>query len=223
MPTMITAHSGCEGTTENSIEHIQCALRCGVDALEVDVRSDTGGALYLSHDESPQAGQCPTLQEALALIRGSGMRINCDLKSPGIERQVLDLARSCGTAEQLILSGTVSTAALTDPEIRCRTFWNIEEALPSMRQRYLNEQYPTPQELLEALEQCKKYEVPVVNIYYELCTPEFLAACQQAGLGVSAWTVNDEIWAQTLLDAQIFNLTTRRPLMVRTLWEHRGT
>lgn len=222
MPTMITAHSGCEGTAENSIEHIQCALRCGVEALEVDVHTDTDGVLYLSHDGSPQAGQCPTLQEAFALICGSDIRINCDLKSPGIERQVLEQSRSCGTTEQLIFSGTVSTAALADPEIRCRTFWNIEEALPSLRQRYLNEQFPTPQELLDALEQCRKYAVPVVNIYYELCTPEFLAACQQAGLGVSAWTVNDEIWAQTLLDAQIHNLTTRRPLMVRTLRERRG-
>lgn len=218
---MITAHSGCEGTPENSMEHIQCAIQCDVDALEVDVHAGINGELYLSHDESPQPDHCITLHEAFSLISDSRLRINCDLKSPGIERQVLELARSCGIAEHLIFSGCVSLEALSDPEILQRTFWNIEEALPSIREQYLNDQYPSPSVILAALEQCRKASVPVVNIYYELCTPEFLQACRQAGIGVSAWTVNDESWAQTLLDAQIFNVTTRKPRMVRALRERR--
>lgn len=220
MPTMITAHSGCEGTAENSSDHIRCAIDCDVDALEVDVRIRADGELYLSHDESLQAGQCLTLREAFSLIAGSGLYINCDLKSPGIEGQVLALARSCGTAEQLVFSGTVSPAALTDPEIQCRTFWNIEEAVPSVREWCRKEQNLTPSQLREVLEQCRRFSVPVLNVYYELCTPAFLLACRQAGVGVSAWTVNDEIWARTLLDAHICNLTTRSPRMVRTLREH---
>lgn len=32
MHTMITAHSGCEGRPDNSLEYVQYALHCGADA-----------------------------------------------------------------------------------------------------------------------------------------------------------------------------------------------
>ncbi len=34
MHTMITAHSGCEGRPDNSLEYVQYALHCGADALK---------------------------------------------------------------------------------------------------------------------------------------------------------------------------------------------
>ena len=44
MKTIITAHSGCEGTAPNSMDHILTALSCGSEMLEIDVR-DHDGAL----------------------------------------------------------------------------------------------------------------------------------------------------------------------------------
>ena len=35
---MITAHSGADGTKENSLEFVAYAMQTGADALEVDVR-----------------------------------------------------------------------------------------------------------------------------------------------------------------------------------------
>ena len=89
MQTLITAHSGCEGTPDNSIIHIACALRCGVDALEIDVHPGKDGIFYLSHDEAEDCSFCPSLRDAFTLIQGSGMKINCDLKAPGIEERIL--------------------------------------------------------------------------------------------------------------------------------------
>ena len=48
--TIITAHSGCEKTPENSREHILAAIASGAEMIEVDVRQAEDGTLYLSHD-----------------------------------------------------------------------------------------------------------------------------------------------------------------------------
>lgn len=41
--TMITAHSGADGTKENSLEFVKYAMQTGADALEVDVRWEKTG------------------------------------------------------------------------------------------------------------------------------------------------------------------------------------
>ena len=38
MSAIITAHSGSDGTPDNSLEFVRYALSCPVEALEVDVR-----------------------------------------------------------------------------------------------------------------------------------------------------------------------------------------
>ena len=48
--TVITAHSGCEGTPDNSREHILAAIASGAEMIEVDVRQAPDGTLILSHD-----------------------------------------------------------------------------------------------------------------------------------------------------------------------------
>ena len=130
MKTLITAHSGCDGTPDNSLEFISYALQCGADALEVDVRAAEDGTLYLSHDRTDAA--CPKLSQAFQMLRSSPMRINCDLKQPGLEEAVLALAASQGVAGQLLFSGDVSTERMRrDPEVRSRTLLNVRPILPT--------------------------------------------------------------------------------------------
>ena len=52
--TMITAHSGADGTKENSLEFVAYAMQTGADALEVDVRMGENGILILSHDKTDE-------------------------------------------------------------------------------------------------------------------------------------------------------------------------
>ena len=51
---MITAHSGADGTKENSLEFVAYAMQTGADALEVDVRMGENGILILSHDKTDE-------------------------------------------------------------------------------------------------------------------------------------------------------------------------
>ena len=218
MQTMITAHSGCEGTEDNSIAHIQCALCSGVEAFEIDVHPGPDGQFYLSHDPA-DSENCVQLSTAFSMLRGSKLKINCDLKAHGIEARVLEMASAWGVGDQLIFSGSVTPEAMAIPEIRKRTFWNLEEAVPALYDRYQQGQPPTAEDLQTALQVFRKAGASVMNLYYKCCTPELLEACRSAGILVSAWTVNETDEAQRLLDAGIYNLTTRRPGMVRQLRE----
>lgn len=106
---MITAHSGCDSTGDNSMAFIEYALGLPVDALEVDVRRNARGELVLAHDEPPE--DAVSLAEVFDLLRARReKRINCDLKQKGLEADVAALAQKQGTAGQLIFTGDVNPA-----------------------------------------------------------------------------------------------------------------
>lgn len=219
MYTMVTAHSGCEGTPDNSLEYIRHALHCGADALEVDVHP-RGSGFYISHD--PSDGVHPDLKEVFSLIRGSGMKINCDLKHQGIEHAVLALAHTCGVEDQLLFSGFVSHEAVRDPAIRSRTFWNIESAMPELYVQCEAGVPPTEEQLRAAIALYRQYDVHIANLYCGLCTPELLSLLQENGIALSVWTVNEETDALRFLKAGVYNITSRQPTMVCKLRKDAG-
>lgn len=216
MKTLITAHSGCDGTPDNSLQFLSHALQCGADALEVDVRSASDGALYLGHDQADSSS--PRLAQAFQMLRGSSMRINCDLKQPDLEEAVLALAKRCGVAGQVLLSGTVSTERMRlDAEIRTRTLLNVRPILPGADRLRFEQQ-------LEALiGVCHNCGASVINVPYEMCTNLVLDRLRTEGIGVSAWTVNEEEDARRFLERGIYNITTRHPGMVLALQKRKAT
>ena len=105
---LITAHSGCDGTPDNSLEFVRHALQTNADALEVDVRKTENGGLAISHDPIAADQDAPTLQAVFSLVAPTEKKINCDLKEPDLEEAVIGLAREQGLLQRLIFSGTVS-------------------------------------------------------------------------------------------------------------------
>ena len=83
-----TAHSGADGTPDNSLQFIRYALGTQADALEIDIRRNPcTGELALGHDSVDE--QPLTLREVFVQASGHPvMKINCDLKEPALERQV---------------------------------------------------------------------------------------------------------------------------------------
>ena len=96
--TQITAHSGSDGTPDNSLACVRYALSTAADAFEVDVRRLADGTLALGHDAADHTA--PTLREVLALAAAKpGVRINCDLKERGLEPAVAALAADSPAAQ----------------------------------------------------------------------------------------------------------------------------
>ena len=59
--TLITAHSGADGTPDNSMEFVRYVLGTQADVLEIDVRRGHNGNLIICHEEATR--ECVNLRE----------------------------------------------------------------------------------------------------------------------------------------------------------------
>lgn len=213
--TQITAHSGADGTPDNSMEFVQYALTTSADALEIDVRRADDQTLVISHDKT-KTEAVPLAKVFEAVKQNAGMRINCDLKEYGLEEAVFLLSQACGLSEETILfSGSVNpcesfeACSWKDVEI----YWNVEECIPDI---YICEKGKEEEKITGAVAQklvetYKKYGISVMNINEKYLNPVLMEVLKNVGMGISAWTVNDPKRIRRLLDLGVKNITTRRP------------
>ena len=209
MPTLITAHSGADGTPENSLSYLRRALASDADALEIDIRRGEGGGLYLGHDSAGTV----SLRTALELTAAhKTMRVNCDLKEPGLEEEVCALAEDFGLGGRVILTGAADAERYgTSPALRrAAELWvNLEEVIPDL---YISYRENPDFELTAAetvLAVCRRCHIRTVNLYHRLVTRRFLETLAAAGVGVSAWTVDAPMEIRWFLYRGAANITTR--------------
>lgn len=208
---LITAHSGADGKPDNSLDFVDYALHTCADAFEVDVRRNSKGILTLGHDSACECA--PTLWEVFKhMTEHPAIKINCDLKEPGLETEVFRMAEHAGLTGRLIISGTFDTAALKRcPDLRrvADVYLNIEEYIPDLYRSYRD----IPNYELEAAEKicavCLAAGIQTVNIYQGLVTRRFIRMLSEKGIGVSAWTVNEAWELKWFLEQGVHNITTR--------------
>ena len=199
-PTMITAHAGAEDTAANTLESLQTLLSLGADAVEVDVRR-VEGSLILSHDAPARGKTCPTLQEALALLKAvPHVKMNIDIKMAGLITDILALARTGGIADRLLMTGDVGP---DDYEII------LDNEIPLWLNHYLlpMREWPNP------VQGAEKLGFYFVNIDKRMLTDNMRRQADR----FSVWTVNDEETLRSLLSAGVKNITTRKPLLALRL------
>ena len=209
--TLITAHSGADGTADNSLNFVRYALMLPVDAIEVDVRRNTDGVLALGHDEA--GADAPTLEKVFALVAAHpAMKINCDLKPAGLEREVAALAREAGLAGRLIFSGTVDAAVwAVDETLRetAEVYLNIEAYVPDLYVSYRNIPDFELQAAAQIADVCRRYGISTVNINQMLVTRRLIQTLARDGIGLSAWTVDWDDELRWFFGAGVRNITTR--------------
>lgn len=212
--TMITAHSGADGTKENSLEFVAYAMQTGADALEVDVRMGENGILILSHDKTDE--DAVRLADVFRMMgKYPGMRINCDLKECGLEVAVRQLALISGLkTEQILYSGSVRPVPVTESCIwrDVEVFWNIEEYLPHIYKEQ-KEDLLFEQAAYKISRACRKYGIHTVNVNEKIATEEFIRVTGENDIDLSVWTVNDEERFRELLGQGVKNITTRNVKM----------
>ena len=215
----ITAHSGCEGTPDNSMESIWKGIELGADFVEIDIRMDQHGRMWLTHDEPENFTALVPLETALRTIKESGIDVNCDLKEESLLYPVLEAAEAIGIPrEKLVFSGSVNVGLLKkDPDIikRARIFLNIEQIFP-----FLSDDMPQSKEeaalffdahIDEIAELVRELGVECINPSFRLMPHERIEACHSRGIGLSLWTVNEEADQDRLLREDLVNITTRNP------------
>ncbi|MDE6189300.1 MAG: glycerophosphodiester phosphodiesterase [Clostridia bacterium] len=207
---MITAHGGAMGTGRNTLAFFKHLDDYNVDAFEVDVWKKSG-LLYLSHLPAffGHYRKKLTLRYAFEVAKNSGLKINCDLKQPGIVKDVIALAKEVGMERLLIFTGCVR---IEDGKyLDCGEAW-----FNSVGIKYVKENVKKIKELLDS------YNNPHfagINIRYKKINDEFLDECDKYGLRVSVFTL-DSKWAISKYAKRINgNITTNRPLEVREIIE----
>lgn len=214
---IITAHSGCEGTPDNSMESIRKAIELGADCVEIDIQADGRGGLWLAHDALDDYSDAVPLDAALRVISQSGTAVNCDIKQEALLVPVLEAARAAGIPrDRLIFSGSVDVGRLrNDASIvrRARIFLNLTQIAPHLT--------PTPPRnweeaaalfdarLEEIAGLVRRLGVECINPPYRMMPPERIDAALACGLQLSLWTVDEEADQRALMQKDLLNMTTR--------------
>ena len=236
--TVITGHSGCEGTPIDSVASVEKGIAVGAECVEVDVQLDESGILRLSHDARSDYSTADKLETAFARVRDAGVGINCDLKAARTLYPVLQLAEKYGlTNGQLIFSGSVCCNLLADnPEIakKARVFLNVEEIAKYF---YLGDAADFPRGLTNAwsvageghfqevlanripriVEMAKSVGAAAINLPYRELTNEHIALFRSCGAELSLWTVNDEKDMDRLFRCDLLNITTTKPVLAMSV------
>ena len=205
------AHAIVPGNTIASFAH---AAGIGVEMIELDVLWTEAGSphrptsarepLVIAHDWHDAAARDPhTLEEALESFTRPpllGVELNCDLKLPGREHELVAGLQRHGLIERAMVSTmyaeSLATIGALEPNLRLgwtypkvtrawdRSAWarpGVLAALVMMRAR------------LPALVERRAPEIgaAAVWIYHPLITAKLVAATRAVGVELIAWTVDD--------------------------------
>lgn len=198
-----TAHTGCCGTKENSLESIEKGIVSGANTVEFDLNFDKNNEPVLSHDE-PKGGEV-TLDEAFAILgKHKKITVNVDLKSLAALGKIAPLAEKHGMLERIFYTGVfedwVETVRRDSPEVPY--FLNLDVDSPGKHSKeYLDS-------LVKKVKDCGAIGI---NFNKKGESPELTQAFRAEGLLVSVWTANTELEIYEALACSPDNVTTKNP------------
>ena len=230
----ITAHTGCEDTAENTVASALAGLSLGADAVEVDVRADAQGRLYLWHDDEVHTTDSGSLavselrlRDLLELERCGRIRFDHpqgrittlhDLLGalanlPG--RVNLDLKddRSASLAGEAVnragFADRVLASGCSMP--RARLFRRLNTLLPV----FLNSDFGSARTPVSPARAEQESAAAAdagccgLNIHHRLCSPVVVEAARKRSLLVSVWTVGARDGFERYIAMGVDNITTR--------------
>jgi len=239
---LVTAHSGCEDTPENSLESLMAGIAAGADTVEIDVRATRDGTPILMHDQfvdrngthvpveqldidelnaicsdadsdSPGGSAITTLEQALDLVSSRPIMVNLDLKDDGCINGVVALVREHGRGERVILTGCTLA--------RAEVLRAVAPELPVL----LNAETPTEPFTAKAYmhfveNTCRsavQHHCCGINVPFHSCRQELVAHGRRRYLPVSVWTVDDTRTMKKMIAMGVHSITTHRPRRLTSL------
>lgn len=221
---LITAHTGCMDTLENTLFSIETGLDYGADIIEDDILVTRDGILVLSHDDKVRFADgteglissmtlselndrlstpISTLGPALDLIVNAGKVMNLDLKSDDCIGPVSELIERLGLLDRVFLSGCEYGRAQKAMQYNPR----LNKLLNTNVRMFTSLSY------IDAIQNtCKDARsagCSGINIPYRLVEPMLLELASDYGLPVYIWTVNDERQMRHFAEMGVSSITTR--------------
>lgn len=207
----VTAHSGCEGTPDNSMEYIRKGVEINAQILEVDVTFRADGTPVLIHKEQAEADEGLLFDEAVRYISENSdtVRLNLDLKSTANLPEVVRILDQYGMRERCFYTGVNADfveAVRADGELP----YYLNTTITRWKKH-------SPKELNAALERVKKSGAIGINCSLKYASKEMVELFRENGLLVSYWTANSKKEMIKLLNIAPDNITTRRPVFLNEL------
>lgn len=199
----VTAHTGCEGTKDNSLEAIETGYLSGANIVEFDVHFNSKGEPVLAHDYA--ADNSVKLQDAFKLIaKFEDLRVNVDCKTVDNLKAIADIAEECGVKDRIFYTGIeekdVETVKRDTPDVKYYLNTKIDKT------KKFNDDYI--RSLADLVLDCGAVGL---NIHYSEASKKMIEIFHQSDLEVSLWTVNKEFDMHKVLLMGCDNITTRQP------------
>ncbi len=199
----ITAHTGCMGTDENTLDSMKKGIDNGASIVEFDVYCNSDGVLVLSHDEP--VGDEVTLDDAFYYIAMfSETAVNVDIKTAENLQQVYEIAKEYEIEDRIFYTGVkeefVEAVKEQSPEIPFYLNVDVDKSKATDREY-----------LLSLVKKVKDAGAIGINFNYKNATKELVDVFHENDLFVSIWTVDRELDMYKILNLSPDNITTRNP------------
>lgn len=205
----VTAHTGCEGTDDNSLEAIVAGATAGADIVEFDLSFNSSGEPFLAHDDIN--GDSVTLKSAFETVASyDTLRVNVDCKSTDNLEAVVNCAREAGILDRIFYTGIkekdVEAVKSFTPEIEY--YLNVD----ADKSKKNDEEY-----IRSLVDKVKSLGAIGLNAKYTKVSQKMVEIFHEEGLKVSVWTVNEELAMHKVLTLGCDNITTRYPTKLKEI------
>jgi glycerophosphoryl diester phosphodiesterase len=227
MSTLIrVGHKGADLIAPgNTLESFDAALEAGVDMIEFDVLPEdhtdrAGSRLVLAHDYTHDVRAAPSLEDGLAHLAGTDVRLDVDLKLAGYEDRVVEALREHDLLDRTLISSMERSALHRlrelDPSIPLG--WSV----PKARRDYtasLFYKLPAAAILAAARRtfprragvELRSGFCDAIMAFHMLISPRLVQAVADAGGELYAWTVDDARTIERLTAMGVTGIITNDP------------
>ena len=236
--TQIIAHRGNSGPIpENTVAAIESAIALGVDMIEVDIRLTRDGVpilMHSAHVDDPPSGaglvadlpsdelrkldagswrgpefaneRVSTLNEILDVTH-ERVALNLDIKVPEAARPTAQAVIEAGASARVVISGCTSNGVRTVAEMTSAiaVLFNLDKLLSGI------DPSTAPAVTRHSIDLAVELGAVGINVPHPLVDADLVAHAAQAGVGVWAFTIDDESRFVDLIDAGVASLTTNWP------------
>ncbi len=209
MSITVTAHSGAEGTRNNTVDSVVTACELGADIAEVDINCLTDGTPVLSHNSVGDGTGATRLKELFSAVYERDIKLNLDIKDTAGFEGIKALADEYGMTDRILLTGLTSD------------FDKAASVLPGVEYYYNLHMKDVFADTLLIARAALDAGCVGINADYKVIRPESVKVFHDAGLSVSVWTVDYVHDMKRLLDMGVDNITTHRIRKLRSIIEKR--
>lgn len=217
---LVIGHRGAAALApENTLASLAAAVDAGADLVEFDVGAD----LVLAHSPAEVPRDPISLDRALEFLREHDSGAHVDVKHAGVELEAVEAVRRHKLSERTVVSAafarSVRRVAAAAPE--------LSRAISYPRDRYGISGFRWPDAFTStgtaALRRAMPLRVPlllrlaradVLSLHHALVSRATVSAAHALGAPVLAWTANDPLLVERLVDDGVDGIVSDDPRMV---------